>query len=650
MDVNSIEEEELTVTVRGGNVIPFQGILYVVQPNGPYVIKDSFSLNDVAGGNGNGIMETSETILASLVIKNVGSGDATNVVVTIETSDEYVTVTDNTESYGTILAGATAIVPDGFGWEVANNIPDLHTVVFEMTATDGSGIWTSFFSVEGHGPMIEFGNKQIDDNQGNGNGRLDPGETAYLIIPTFNNGSYNALNTFGSLSCSSGLITLNNSTYNFNDIGTGLMEEAVFSVTVSANAPVGTAVSFIYDVTSGGYSLQESFATTIGLILEDWETGDMSMFNWTTGGNSNWALSQQSPHEGVYCIKSGDINDNQSNWLSLEYEVFSNDSISFWYKVSSEHNYDFLKFYIDNVQKGSWSGEVGWEYDAYAVTAGTHTFKWAYSKDISVSTGGDCAWVDFIVLPASAFQASFISNITQVCENSTINFFDQSLGNIISWAWIFEGGYPATSNEQNPTILYSASGSYDVVLTVSDGAENSTLLLNNFITVNVIPEVTLEPFDWVCINWPAFELTAGMPPGGEYSGPGVESGWFDPAIAGVGSHTITYTYTDPNSCENFASETILVDPCTGIKKIVDLSGISIYPNPTTGIIDIDFARDAGAIEILVLNTLNEVVFTESNFVLAGASLNVDLSDLVKGIYFIKLKTEIKEETVKIILQ
>ena len=139
------------------------------------------------------------------------------------------------------------------------------------------------------------------------------------------------------------------------------MEEAVFNVTVSAAAPVGTAVSFMYDVTSGGYNVQENFGATIGLIVEDWETGDMSQFDWTTGGNSNWAVSQQTPYEGTYCIKSGDINDNQSNWLSLEYEVFSSDSISFWFKVSSESNYDFLKFYIDNVELSSWDGEVGWE-------------------------------------------------------------------------------------------------------------------------------------------------------------------------------------------------------------------------------------------------------------------------------------------------
>ncbi len=652
IDVNSVDEEELTVTVRGGNVIPYQGILYVVQPNGPYVIKNSYTLNDIAGGNGNGIMETSEIILASLTIKNVGNGDATNVMVTIETSDEYVTVTDNTESYGTILGGAMAVVPDGFGWEVANNIPDLHTVIFEMTATDGSGIWTSFFSVVGHGPLIEFGNKQIDDTQGNGNGRLDPGETALLIIQTFNNGSYNASNTFGSLSCSSGFITLNNSTYNFYDIEAGIMEEAIFSITVAANAPVGISVSYIYDVTSGGYSLQESFATTIGLIVEDWETGDMSMFDWATGGNSNWAVSQENPHEGAYCVKSGDINDNQSNWLSLEYEAISSDSIAFWYKVSSEHNYDYLKFYIDNIQKGSWSGDVGWERSAYAVTAGAHTFKWAYSKDISVSTAADCAWVDFIVLPASAFAiaASFNSNITQVCENNTVNFFDQSSGNVILWEWIFEGGYPTTSNQQNPTVLYSTHGSYDVALTVSNGTENNTMMLYDYITVNAIPEVAIEPFDWVCLGWPAFELTGGMPAGGEYTGPGVENGWFDPAIAGVGTHSISYTYSDPNSCENFATETILVDPCTGFNDISDLSGINLYPNPTTGLITLSFDQNSGMTEILVLSTLNKLVYTESVNATAGKRLEIDLSNLVKGIYFIKLKSEKKEEILKVIIQ
>ena len=398
----------------------------VLQPTGPYVIRDSYTLNDVTGGNGNGVMETSETILASLTVKNVGIEIATNVIITIESSDEFVTITDNTESYGTILPGTTAVVTDGFGWEVANNIPDLHNVIFEMTATNGTETWTSFFNAEGHGPMIEFGAMMIDDAQGNGNGRLDPGETVNLIIPTFNNGTYQAVGAVGSLNCSSGFITLNNATYDFNVIGAGLMEEAIFSATVAANAPIGTPVSFMFDVTSGGYYLQESFEASIGLIVEDWETGDMSQFDWTTGGSSNWAVTTNNPYEGSYCIKSGAIGNSQSNYLSLQYEIIAADSISFWYKVSSELGWDFLKFYIDNDVKSSWSGEVGWTRAAFMVTPGIHTFKWTYSKDYGAIGGSDCGWVDYILLPAAVFQASFSSNETNICEGGTVSFYDQS--------------------------------------------------------------------------------------------------------------------------------------------------------------------------------------------------------------------------------
>ncbi len=739
LEISADVVEELTVTVRSGNVYPYQNTMSILQPTGPYVIVDSFVINDIAGGNGNSVMETSENILASIAVKNVGAMNASNVQVNISTTDNYVTLNDNTESYGTILAGTTASVPNGFGWEVADNIPDLHNVIFEMTATNGSDNWTSFFNLLGHAPSLELGNLIIDDSQGNGNGWLDPGETVNLIIPAFNNGTYQSTGTLGTLSCPGGFITLNNSSFDFGIIEPGGMEQAVFNATVAPNAPMGTGVIFMYNVTSGGYSVQESYTATIGLIIEDWESGDMSQFDWVTGGSSNWSVTTNNPYEGIYCIKSGALGNNQTNFLSLQYEVSGSDSISFWFKVSSESNYDYLRFYIDDVEIGEWSGEVGWIRKAYAVTTGVHSFKWSYSKDESVAGGDDCSWVDLIRLPASVFQAFFNSNQTEACEGGSVSFFDQSPADVTSWDWVFEGGTPGTSTLENPVIEYFAAGIYDVSLTVSNGTSTSVLVLENYITVSAIPgtspsptglttvcassastpystagiagatsydwvldpvsagnvsgsglnvnilwtngflgdatlkvagenlcgtgaysyplninrylpEVTLDPFDWVCINWPAFELSGGMPAGGEYSGPGIVNGWFDPAIAGVSTHTITYTYTDPNSCENFATETILVDPCTGIEDVSDLSGINIFPNPATGLITVDFGHNKGAVEILVINTLNKVVYAESTTMVAGMSLKMDLSNLVKGIYFIKLKTEDKEEIVKVILQ
>jgi len=74
--------------------------------------------------------------------------------------------------------------------------------------------------------------------------------------------------------------------------------------------------------------------------------------------------------------------------------------VTFWYSVSSETNYDYLRFFIDNVELDKWSGTVGWTQASYPVSDGTHTFKWSYTKDYSVSNGSDAGWVDLIDFPA----------------------------------------------------------------------------------------------------------------------------------------------------------------------------------------------------------------------------------------------------------
>jgi len=59
--------------------------------------------------------------------------------------------------------------------------------------------------------------------------------------------------------------------------------------------------------------------------------------------------------------------------------------IAFYRKVSSESCCDHLKFYIDGVEKGSWSDEEDWAKVSFPVDEGTRTFEWTYSKDGSES-------------------------------------------------------------------------------------------------------------------------------------------------------------------------------------------------------------------------------------------------------------------------
>ncbi len=230
-----------------------------------------------------------------------------------------------------------------------------------------------------------------------------------------------------------------------------------------------------------------------GESIEDWETGTMTQFDWETGGTAPWFITDQNPYEGVYSAQSGDIDDDQQSWISLQYDVYVDDTISFWLKVSSESNFDYLRFYIDGSEIDSWAGEVSWQQVNFLVSAGTHTFKWEYDKDYSVSSGLDAALIDFIEFPPMEIAAGFNASTTQSCVNETIDFTDLSVGPINSWQWTFEGGQPPTSSLQNPTVMYANVGMFDVELIVSDGVEIDTLVMTDFIEVNEVPAAPPTP-------------------------------------------------------------------------------------------------------------------------------------------------------------
>ena len=80
-------------------------------------------------------------------------------------------------------------------------------------------------------------------------------------------------------------------------------------------------------------------------------------------------------------------------------------------------------------------------------------------------------------------EAEFTADQTVLCSGTEVQYTDMSSGFLTSWSWQFPGGTPATSNQQNPTIVYSTAGEYDVTLTVSDGTENDSQTKSNYIHV-----------------------------------------------------------------------------------------------------------------------------------------------------------------------
>ncbi|MFZ4464618.1 MAG: C25 family cysteine peptidase, partial [Bacteroidales bacterium] len=373
--IASVSFPELTdigmidVAVFGFNKVTYLGQVEIIPAAGPFIGYVSSSVND-ASGNNNGMIDFSESILLGMSIGNMGVEAATNVSISLSTDSEYINITDASHDFGTVQPDQTVTLADAFAFIVADNIPDNTVIQFNMVISSTESNWESSFSITGHAPVFNMGSYTVFDPTGNNNGRLDPGETVDLRIDIHNTGTGSSNEAIVTIGMINSYITINNSTVDFTSIVAGTTVNATFNLTVSPAAPIGTAVEFTSGIVSGNYVADKSYSTKIGLILEDFETGDFNAFDWTSGGASGWIMNTSDVFEGVYSARSGAISDNQTSLLSIAYEVSSDDSLSFFRKVSSESGYDFMRFYIDDVELNEWSGVQDWERFAYEVSAG----------------------------------------------------------------------------------------------------------------------------------------------------------------------------------------------------------------------------------------------------------------------------------------
>lgn len=261
------------------------------------------------------------------------------------------------------------------------------------------------------GPYLIIHETIIDDVAGgNGNGMLDPGETVDLVITLKNNGDQAALGTTGGLNVCSPYITLIDPNAVFGDIQPGGTGTGTYTIGVDPATPIGHVACLSQYVTANGgaYSNYYELYFTVGLVVENFETGNFNAYPWQFSGSSPWVITTSAPYEGTYCSKSGTISHNQTSTMFLMLNVAAPGNISFARKVSSEPSYDFLKFYIDGILQDQWSGAVAWGEVSYPVSAGNHTFTWEYYKDQNTSNGSDCAWVDYIIFPGLAPPAPSI--------------------------------------------------------------------------------------------------------------------------------------------------------------------------------------------------------------------------------------------------
>jgi len=233
------------------------------------------------------------------------------------------------------------------------------------------------------------------------------------------------------------------------DAGTG---NGTVTYSISANS-VMTPRSGTITVDGGG--ITRTFTVNqagSGPAISIGDAVDAPELAWTSGGFSNvWFGQTLTTRDGVDAAQSGVIEDNQQIWMQTT--VTGPGTLSFWWKVSSEANSDYLAFSANGVeQNGRISGETGWQRKEWFVPLGDWTLRWFYAKDAAGSSGADGGWVDQVI-----WRRTLVANDFDGDRKSDLGYYHAQTG---AWRLLLsDGGTRSTSFGYQGTIPFS--GDFD---------------------------------------------------------------------------------------------------------------------------------------------------------------------------------------------
>ena len=396
----------MIMKVTGVNSYPQDVEMMAVPSNTPYVVYENYSLN------GGSQIEYNGSYSFNMTVKNVGSVNASNVTATISCDSEDVTINQPTATVGNINGNQSVTLENAFAFTVSDAVPNNTNVRFNITCTDGTDTWESHFNARIYAPEFVLVSAVLETSTG---GALNPGDSGTVHFTLANNGGAAVPSAIFRIYNSHGDISINTTEWTYGEIAAGQEFTADMEFLLSYSAEIGALYQLFYAAYYGNYVLSDAYYISVGQSMDGFETGDFSAFDWhSVSPIYAWEVVTQEPYEGQYCAKSCAIQDGETTSLFITVVVGTESEISFYYKVSSESNYDKLHFLIDGTEKNNWSGDISWTQATYTLTPGTHELRWEYTKDVSMSTGYDCAWIDNVVFPAS----TIITKVETVTENN----------------------------------------------------------------------------------------------------------------------------------------------------------------------------------------------------------------------------------------
>ena len=392
--LENVPSGPIHLTITGQNLIRLEEDIPLVPFDRPFVVVDSITMNGAEL-----VLHYNQPVTSDINVTNVGLQGCDGGTVTLSSESEQLTISQGETSFDALESHASEYIPDAFQLALSDDIYDRTNIPFTLTTHFGDESYTQEYNIEVVAPNIMIELIDIDDTQGNNNGRLDPGEYASLTFRVTNNGHYRADSPRLSVTDDEGYIRVITPETTLSDIEVNDQDLVAFEVYAEYSSGEVTFVHLTLHAAVNGLRWDQDIPCPVGYVLENFESGAFDSDFWSNDPLHPWRVVASDPYEGMYCAKSDTIDHNESSQLTLTFTSTESGEIHFFRRISSEANYDFLYFYIDDEEMGHWSGEHWWTEFAYPSTPGQHLYKWVYAKDYSVDGGSDCAWIDYITLP-----------------------------------------------------------------------------------------------------------------------------------------------------------------------------------------------------------------------------------------------------------
>jgi hypothetical protein len=256
---------------------------------------------------------------------------------------------------------------------------------------------------------------------------------------------------------------------------------------------------------------------------------------------------------------------------------------------------------------------------------------------VSVTDSNGCEGSDTIQIDMNAAPHVNLGTDTIICSNETL-LLDAGQG-FISYSW--------NDSTTLPTLQVELAGDYFVTVTDSNGCMGS-----DSVEVNLFasPQLNLGADTMIC-NWETMLLDAGQ---------GFTSySWNDSttqqqliafATEAIDTNIYFVTVIDTNGCSGRDSIEIIFQVCEGISKSEGINELTVYPNPahTDFIIEVSMNTGIKNGSLAILDAFGKSYF--SQVIELKSEINVDVSMLTPGVYFLKLETEKEWFVKKIIIQ